>query len=88
MRRQASEPTAEALALSAWNAAFLKANASEEVPEGFYTRSQLEDLWKLKKCMVILRLQKLRKLGYVEERKFVVTSPFGVLRPTPHYRLK
>lgn len=59
-------------------------NAVDQVPEGWYSTSDLEKKWKLSSVCVQRRIKIGKQLGYVSERKFAVKK--NLVRRIPHYK--
>ena len=60
---------------------------SDEVPEGWFTVSQLAAQWGKSDCTIGERVKRLLNDGKVERKDFVIQL-HQVVRRTPHYRLK
>jgi hypothetical protein len=59
---------------------------AEKVPDGWYSRKQLEELWGLEKTMTVLRISSGIELGIIESKNFRVPTKNRVVRKIPHYK--
>lgn len=59
----------------------------EEVPDGWFTVSQLAQQWGKSGCTTGERVKRLHRNGQVERKDFVIQLD-QVVRRTPHYRIK
>jgi len=59
----------------------------EEPEVGFYTRRQMQKVWKMSEPIISRKLNKALKDNLLEVRMYRVTSGM-VTRPIPHYRIK
>ena len=57
------------------------------VPKGFYTRKQMEKIWKVSKGEANSRLRDLINQDLAEKKKFKIKEPRGIF-PISHYKLK
>jgi hypothetical protein len=60
----------------------------EKVPKGWYTRSELCELWNYKKTNCLKMITKGIKLELIEKKDFYILNEIGALMPIPHYYLK
>jgi Fic family protein len=58
---------------------------TEEVPHGWFTRADAEQMWNLNISTATKRIQAGLRAGILETRKFRIESRRGCY-PTPHYR--
>lgn len=71
-----------------WMGAITKAlsKQSDKVPVGWKTSKQLQSIFKLSQKSVSVKINQLKELGLVEQRKFRITTNRG-LYPEIHYKL-
>lgn len=75
---------------SQWAAALQEALESkvDAVPEGWLTTKQIEAAEGIGAKAAERMISRLREAGRVETAQFRVVLPGGMIRTTPHYRLK
>ena len=60
----------------------------DKVPEGWFTRAQLEKEWDLSQAQTVLLIRQSLESGRAELKKFKIPHQLRSTTPTPHYKFK